>query len=403
MRTDWAVSFATGAVLVLVAYLAGSLELPPGTTQVTDLMPAVIGGLLILLGWRFRRSRLALAAALIAVVDLLVEEGLGRGGTPAATIEQNVLLILVSLNLALLAGVRSRRLLHPMVLAHVGLIAIQPWLVSWILSSPTQPADASAMLVTQLCSIASSALCAPEVRLIAPILAALAIVIGMVFRRGTFESCLLWVLAASVIAIAGDPERARFAFPAAQLALLAGFVESSYRLAYHDELTGLPGRRALAEALRTLGGSYAIGMVDIDHFKKFNDRYGHDAGDQVLRKVAGQLSRIAGGTTYRYGGEEFTVLFPGLSVAEAASRLEQARSELADTPFTIRSPKRPRRKPKRTSTKRAGTTGVQITISVGVSGPGAKQPDTHAVLHSADQALYRAKHRGRNRVVTSRG
>jgi diguanylate cyclase (GGDEF)-like protein len=402
MRTDWAVSFTTGAVLVTVAYLCGGLEIPSEIARVTDLMPAVIGGLLVLLGWRFRRSRLALTAAVIATVDLLVKQGLGRGETAAATVEQNVLVILVSLNLALIAGVRSRRLLHPMVLAHAILIAAQPALVSWVLSAAARSDPATAWL-GQVCTAASGALCAPEALLIAPLLAAAAIVVGMVLRRGTFESCLLWVLAASVLAILGEPERAQLAFPAAQLTLLAGFVESSYRLAYHDELTGLPGRRALAEALRTLGSTFAIGMVDIDHFKKVNDRHGHNVGDQVLRMVATRLAKVSGGTAYRYGGEEFAVIFPGLMVAEAAERMEAIRSEIAGTPFTIRSTKRPSRKPKRTSTKRTGTSRIQVTVSIGVSGPGTKRPDAQAVVQAADQALYRAKHRGRNRVVTSRG
>ena len=62
-------------------------------------------------------------------------------------------------------------------------------------------------------------------------------------------------------------------------------------MAYHDELTGLPGRRALNEALLRVGSRYAVAMVDVDHFKHFNDAYGHEVGDQVLRMVAAQLDR----------------------------------------------------------------------------------------------------------------
>ena len=66
-------------------------------------------------------------------------------------------------------------------------------------------------------------------------------------------------------------------------------------MAYHDELTGLPGRRALNEALLRVGSRYAVAMVDVDHFKHFNDAYGHEVGDQVLRMVAAQLDRGGGG------------------------------------------------------------------------------------------------------------
>jgi len=74
----------------------------------------------------------------------------------------------------------------------------------------------------------------------------------------------------------------------------------------------LPSRRALIERLPSLGRRYTVAMVDVDHFKNFNDTYGHDAGDQVLRMVASRLGEVSGGgTAFRYGGEEFTILFPG--------------------------------------------------------------------------------------------
>jgi len=95
--------------------------------------------------------------------------------------------------------------------------------------------------------------------------------------------------------------------------LAAGsIVETSYLLAYHDELTTLPSRRAFHDALLRLEAPYSIAMVDIDHFKRCNDTYGHDTGDQVLRMVASRLARVSGGgQAYRCGGEEFAILFSG--------------------------------------------------------------------------------------------
>ncbi|MBD9413860.1 GGDEF domain-containing protein [Pseudomonas sp. PDM16] len=91
------------------------------------------------------------------------------------------------------------------------------------------------------------------------------------------------------------------------LMLVAAVVHEAYQMAYRDELTGLPGRRALNDRLDRLGRNYVIAMADVDHFKKFNDTHGHDVGDQVLRLVASQLRRIGGGgKAYRFGGEEFT-------------------------------------------------------------------------------------------------
>ena len=114
-------------------------------------------------------------------------------------------------------------------------------------------------------------------------------------------------------------------------------VENSYVLAYHDELTSLPARRAFNEALLGLQKPYTIGVVDIDHFKKFNDTYGHETGDQVLRMVAAKLARVSGGgQAFRVGGEEFAILFSGESLPEALPHLEILRMEIEASAFRVR-------------------------------------------------------------------
>ena len=96
--------------------------------------------------------------------------------------------------------------------------------------------------------------------------------------------------------------------------LLVAVLQESHRMAFRDELTGLPGRRALQERMAGLGPAYAIAMADVDHFKNFNDTHGHDGGDQVLKLVAARLAKIeGGGVAFRYGGEEFTVLLSAAS------------------------------------------------------------------------------------------
>jgi GGDEF domain-containing protein len=100
--------------------------------------------------------------------------------------------------------------------------------------------------------------------------------------------------------------------------LVVAVAHEAYQMAFRDELTGLPGRRALNERLQRLGRTYVIAMADVDHFKKFNDTHGHDVGDQVLRLVASQLRQIGGGgKAYRYGSEEFTLVFPGKTLKNA--------------------------------------------------------------------------------------
>ena len=187
---------------------------------------------------------------------------------------------------------------------------------------------------------------------------------------------------------------------AAGVILVAALLQESHQLAFRDPLTGLPGRRALEERLRALGGHYAIAMVDVDHFKKFNDTHGHDIGDQVLKLVGGRLSQAAkGGVAYRYGGEEFSVLFPGASVDEAARELEDVRNSIETYKMAVRSPDRPKKSDEGAKHRGEGRTEqmLSVTVSIGVAGP--KDGATpQQVIKAADEALYRAKQGGRNRV-----
>jgi diguanylate cyclase (GGDEF)-like protein len=167
-------------------------------------------------------------------------------------------------------------------------------------------------------------------------------------------------------------------------------LKESYRLAFYDELTGLPGRRALMESMAKLGRSYCLAMVDIDHFKKFNDTYGHDTGDDVLKMVAARLEAVGGGgKAYRYGGEEFTVLFPSKSIEHSFEQMEAVRQAIAGAPFRIR----------HQQGKKSQLKEVRIHISSGVVAKGNGDKDPMMTMKRADNALYKAKKMGRNRVI----
>ena len=191
---------------------------------------------------------------------------------------------------------------------------------------------------------------------------------------------------------------------AASLCLSWGLLRSSHTMAYRDELTGLPGRRALNERLKMLGSRYSIAMLDVDHFKKFNDTYGHEMGDEVLKLVASRIRRVAGGgTAYRYGGEEFCVVFTRKTAKETAPYLEQVREEIANYSMLIRNhrlrPARAREGSKRRGATRLGSNQVSVTISAGIAGRSSDNPDFDSVLAAADKMLYRAKRAGRNRIA----
>ncbi len=191
---------------------------------------------------------------------------------------------------------------------------------------------------------------------------------------------------------------------AAALCLAWGILRSSHSMAYRDELTGLPGRRALNERLKMLGGNYSIAMLDVDHFKRFNDTYGHDVGDEVLRLVASRIRRVGGGgTAYRYGGEEFCVVFPHRDVETATAFMEQVREEIANYSMSIRNrslrPRRAREGSKRRGATRLGSSQVSVTVSAGVAARSDDNPTAEAVVSMADKLLYKAKKAGRNRVA----
>ena len=192
---------------------------------------------------------------------------------------------------------------------------------------------------------------------------------------------------------------------ASGLILIIALLQESHQLAFRDQLTGLPARRALDERLRSVGSDCAVGMVDVDHFKQFNDTHGHDVGDQVLRLVGGRLAQVdGGGIAYRYGGEEFCVLFPHSDIAAAERALEAIRGSIETYRMAVRGTDRPKQADE--GTKRRGRSAsdgavekmLSVTVSVGVATPSKEHATAHEVIKAADQALYRAKKGGRNRV-----
>jgi len=188
------------------------------------------------------------------------------------------------------------------------------------------------------------------------------------------------------------------------LMIAAGVAHEAYQMAFRDELTGLPGRRALNERMQRLGRNYVLAMSDVDHFKRFNDTHGHDVGDQVLRLVASKLSKISGGgRAYRYGGEEFAVVFAGKTLDECLPHLEEIREIIANYAIKLRnSDNRPHDDHQgRQRRMGSGASSVSVTVSIGVAERQAEQRSPEEVLKSADQALYNAKGAGRNCVVAS--
>ncbi|MCJ2377163.1 GGDEF domain-containing protein [Vibrio sp. ZSDZ34] len=182
-------------------------------------------------------------------------------------------------------------------------------------------------------------------------------------------------------------------------------ISTTYYMAFNDRLTNIPGRRALELDIKHMGRKFTIAMLDIDYFKKFNDTYGHETGDDVLKLVASRMQMLSGNAKiYRYGGEEFTILFKGKTTKECKRDLEELREEIQHYEMVLRDTSARPDKASDGAARRGisnKTKSVNVTISIGAADSRTTR-DPEAVMKLADNALYKAKEQGRNRVVFSR-
>ncbi len=185
------------------------------------------------------------------------------------------------------------------------------------------------------------------------------------------------------------------------LGLFILYQQSNYQVTYKDALTGISGRRALEDYLSTLGRHYSVAMLDVDHFKKFNDTHGHDVGDQVLRMVASKIAKVeGGGRAFRYGGEEFTIVFNRRSADDIFVFAEAVRESIEHYALTLRSDDR--ELDKKTGKKQRGqgsaAKSVSVTISIGLANSESGLSPAQ-VIKKADDLLYKAKDAGRNCTI----
>ena len=378
---------------------------------------ALIGGML--LAWRFHSSRIFFAL----VVMFLAQEaiaGFGGGhfssGTPGWTAVQAAA-VLVPLDLVLIALMHERGFTVSSA-APVGLCLFIQSMIVAVLCRATEGSPIPSVRAHHLVTAPSL----PGYALPVFSAAGIFLLVRFLITRKPADSALIWSLAAFFLSLRfiGTTRFSIVYSATAACILAASIIENSYLLAYHDELTTLPSRRAFNDALLRLQNLYSIAVVDIDHFKRFNDTYGHDTGDQVLRMVATCLSQVTGGgQAYRCGGEEFNILFPGKTTAEVADHLERLRVTIESSEFRMRGGDRrqaPRESDRRNDrTRRRARKGhairelaqekpsalLSVTVSIGVATSGKQELAPDLVLQAADKALYRAKANGRNRVETA--
>jgi diguanylate cyclase (GGDEF)-like protein len=385
-----------GVFFSAALYLQLGVAVPAVWQPLLEMFPYLAVSAGIFLGWRFNRTRVLWAVAVL----ILVERFLALTTPFAYEYVLQVAPVLVPLNLALFSWWSERGLFTLHGLLRLVIVSLQLGCMVWLYF--TRGGEIIAWL-------ASPVMVSPfldqfplsQISLLIILLSLIASLVRFVKKIEALESSFCWAL---VAAAAGFwwPQDFVFWGGVAAFLLTIALIESSFKMAFNDELTDLPARRAMNEFLLKVGRRYTIAMVDVDHFKKVNDNHGHDVGDQVLRMVSTCLRRVTGGgRAYRYGGEEFAVIFPNKDLERTLPHLEELRETISQAGFTVRGRKRPKQKPEAQKGKSAGKAKLQVTVSIGVATRDDKNSTPERLIKAADQALYKAKKSGRNKVCTA--
>jgi len=407
-----------GGVVLAAAVLlhAGLTQIPAATVTFYYYAVFVVG---LLLAWRFHSSRVLFTLLVLLLAERAMEffAGVKLPHLGPGRVAFDWIALLVPLNFLIFSSLKERGLTPTAVGSRLLVIFVQSVFVA-VVCRPGATEGSSLLSRALLNPHLFAWTKIPQLALLTFVCAGATLFIRALRLHSPMENGFLWSLLATFLALQfGGTGRIPTAYMAtAGLALVAALIESSYFMAYHDELTSLPGRRAFNEAVLALEDRYALAILDIDHFKRFNDTYGHDTGDQVLRMVASRLARVTGGgKAFRCGGEEFAIVFPDKSTKEIIDDLEALRAAIENSSFRMRGLDR-RNQPRQTDRRKTVNQRrkisrsqrstpssreireLSVTVSIGVAETGTRNRIVEQVIEAADQALYRAKASGRNRV-----
>lgn len=394
------------AILIAAFAVAPRLALlPPSLSGLREYGPYLIVALGMAISGAFQRGRALFVLLTLAAAQLARQLYLQPGVSPATAYSAfAALCVFVPFNLAGLSIVHERGIFNLHGLQRIAVLLVQFAIAAWIVR-PGKSVFAAA-IYTRLSDTAFFATSPiPQLGLLAILIGIAVACAAWLVRRSTIELGFAGALIAFAIAAhrVTAPDVFETFIAAAALIVTVSVMQDTFRMAFRDELTGLPSRRALNERLARLPRRYVIAMLDIDRFKGLNDRFGHEVGDQVLKMVGTRLARVGGGgKVYRYGGEEFTAVFAGKAMSEALPHLERLRQNIAGYRLSLRDPERPEEAKTGRKKRGAGAAGrfVSVTISIGVAENTDPAATPDAVIQAADRALYRAKNRGRNQVST---
>ncbi len=356
----------------------------------------VIFGLGITLSIRFNQGRVFLIILLLSLSQLLLNI-YPESPLNITTYTQNLyplMCLLIPLNILTISHLKERGIFSLWGKIRISFILIELFVIYKMAVSNNS--SIQKVLNYQFINLPFEKTIMNQTALLIFFLTLIYFIVKAYVKNSVFEIRLVVVIISVFTALFFINDKISFSIflSAAGLMLLFSIIEDSYSMAYLDELTGIPSRRALRENSMKLGNKYVIAMVDIDFFKKFNDKYGHDVGDDVLKLVASNLVQVTGGgKAFRYGGEEFTILFPGKSINDVLPHLENLREQISKSGYTRKSSTAQNSK-----SKRENSSQLFVNISIGVCEKNSKYKYPIDVIKAADKALYRAKNKGRNCV-----
>ena len=390
------------ATWFIIPQIAG---LTPARQELVVLAPYAISVLGMFIALHFHRARPLMALIVLALFYWSSRTFIsGEHFEPGLNKVYQAFALLVPLNMVLFTMMRERGIFSTAGRLRFAFLAVQAASAYWLFHEHFDdllPYIARSYIKLPLIS----SLLVPQPAMVAGAVCFAVIAFLALYRQAPVDSGMLGALSAFFIAcnwLTARDIHSSYS-TAGALIITLSVLRDSYNMAFRDDLTGIPSRRSLNESLHGLGRRYTVAMLDVDHFKKFNDTYGHDVGDQVLKMVAQKMLAVGGGgKAYRYGGEEFTILFSGRGAEDALPHLEELRKNIADYRMALRGgdrPKGPQGKGQRGNSAKSGEGAyATVTISIGVAESGKGLNGTGEVMKAADKALYKAKTKGRNQV-----
>lgn len=379
-------------LLPVAAVVALAWPLPGWLAAGVKVAPLVVfaGGALV--GFIIGRGRLVLGLVVLALADLALVHLGGRAVFHAVG-------LLLPLNLGIIAWLGEVSLLTPRGALAFGVPLLQAGVVA-ALQRPALAALAASLERPLVATNLGAWTALPQLVLVA-FAAALGLALARLLAGGRAHAAgTAWALVASFLAFDADSagRPASIYFATAGLLLVAGAASGPSRVAFVDDVTGLPLRLTLNETLRRLPRRYALARVEIDGFPTFRQEHGPDAARRMLRLVAEALTKVGGGGRAFYcEPTSFAVVFRRTSAETAARHLDAVRRTVESKTLDVRVQERPRPgqgQPKRPTTVERT---VAATISVGVAEPERRDADPHEVMRAADRALDHAR-QGQNRV-----